>query len=66
MAKIDYLVCDGKGEISVSDIIETINKLIDRCKDIEDCCNEMKQRSFIRTLRENNILYITDDGSSPK
>ena len=66
MVVIDDLMCDGNGEILVSDIIETINKLINRCKQIEDCCNEMRQRSFIRTLRVNNILYITDDGSAPR
>jgi len=62
---IPYLVCDDNGEILVMDIISTINKLIDRIKDIDICCDEMKMRQHIRTERVDSILYITDAGSAP-
>jgi hypothetical protein len=62
---IDYLACNGKGEILVMDIITMINKLIGKVRDIEDCCSQMRNKSFIRTYRSDNILYITDDGSDP-
>ena len=66
MATINHLVCDGNGEILIMDIITTINKLIDRIRDIDMCCGEMRNRQHIRTERVHNILYITDDGSAPR
>jgi len=63
---IPELKCDSNGEIKISDIISTINKLIKILKIFEDCCEKLTRALRIKTLREGNTLYITDDGSAPK
>jgi len=63
---IPDIKCDASGEVSVQAILDMINKLIALLKEFEKCCDEVKEALKIKTLREGNTLYITDDGSDPK
>jgi len=63
---IPELMCNPNGEIEVSLILNTINRLINKGNFLEDCCDMIRGRQNIRTLREGHTLYITDDGTPPK
>jgi len=65
-AKVPELKCDSNGEIEIGQIISTINKIIVLLKQFEECCDHLKTALRVKTLREGNILYMTDDGTEPK
>lgn len=53
------------GEVKVEDILVAINLLMERNDDLEDCCEELRVGDIIRIRRVDNIMYMTNDGSTP-
>lgn len=59
------VVCDGNGEVLVSDIVDNINQLVAACAEAQACCSALEVGDIIRVHRVDNIMYMTNDGSDP-
>lgn len=59
------VVCDGNGEVSVQDIVDNVNQLIDACNEAKVCCDKYSVGDVIRVHKVDNIMYMTNDGSDP-
>ena len=57
-------MCD-ENLMSINRIMDKVNELIRQGVRIDDCCDTVRSRQVIRTLRVGDFLFLTNNGSTP-